>query len=241
MIDFRQRAWIPEKMDDLRLDDAELKRALSDIGRVNRLLGGDAASLSGFRRYLGKNGSRPLKVVDLGCGDGAFLRLLASRCRSLGIKAELIGWDMNPKSLQLARNASASFPEIRYECRNVLDFPAIPVNSHVVCNLFLHHFSDQDIARLINNWIEQGSLSILINDLHRHPLAYYLFRLFGAIFMRSGVARHDGAASIRRGFRKGDLRRLLTAVPDTKSSIKWRWAFRWLCSIEPNEIRHARG
>lgn len=234
MIDFRYRTSIPEKMDDLCLGERELKEALADIRRVNRLLGGDAASLSGLRPHLAKTGPRPLKVVDLGCGDGAFLRVLASRCRSLDIKAELIGWDMNPKSLQLARNASASFPEIRYECRNVLDFPTLPVNSHVVCNLFLHHFSDQDIARLITNWIEQKSPSILINDLHRHPLAYYLFRLFGAIFMKSGVARHDGAASIRRGFRKSDLRRLSADLPNTKSSINWRWAFRWLWRIEPN-------
>ena len=234
MIDFRNRAWIPEKMDDLCLGEQELKEALADIRRVNRLLGGHAASLSGLRPPLGKTDGRPLKVVDMGCGDGAFLRILASRCRSRGIKAELIGWDMNPKSLEMAANASVLYPEIRYECRNILDFPPLPPDCHVICNLFLHHFCDEDIARLINNWMQQKCASVVINDLHRHQLAYYLFWLFGAIFMKSEVARHDGAASIRRGFRKGDLRRFMAGLPDTKSSIKWRWAFRWLWRIEPN-------
>lgn len=234
MIDFRNRALISEKMDDLHLEEKELALALSDIRRVNRLLGGHAASLSGLQPYLGKSPSGPLRVVDLGCGDGAFLRVLATHCRSLDIKAELIGWDMNPKSLEMAANASASFPEIRYECRNILDFPVLPAHSHVVCNLFLHHFSTPEIAALLDNWIRQKPLSVLINDLHRHPLAYYLFWVFGAIFMKSGVARHDGAASIRRGFRKNDLKSIMSGLPDAKSSIRWRWAFRWLWCIEPN-------
>lgn len=241
MIDFRNRAWIPEMMDDLELEEMELKLALADIRRINRLLGGHAASLSGLRPYLQRAGTRPLKLVDIGCGDGAFLRLLASRCRSMDIEAELLGWDMNPKSLEMARNASAAFPEIRYDCQNVLDFPALPANSYVVCNLFLHHFSDLDITRLINNWIEQKCRIVMINDLHRHPLAYYLFWLFGAIFMKSGVARYDGAASIRRGFSKSDLRRLTAELPENRSSIKWRWAFRWLWCIEPNAEQYARG
>ena len=241
MIDFRKRAWLPEKMDDLHLEEKELKRALADIRRVNRLLGGHAASLSGLQPYLSHADPRPLKLVDLGCGDGAFLRVLATRCRSLGIKAELIGWDMNPKSLEMALNASTGFPEIRYECHNVLDFPALPGNSLVVCNLFLHHFNDQDIVCLLRNWIQQRPLSIVINDLHRHSLAYYLFRLFGAIFMKSGVARHDGAASIRRAFSKNDIMRIMAELPDTTSSIRWRWAFRWLWCIEPNADRYARG
>ena len=234
MIDFRNRVSISEKMDDLHLEEKELALALSDIRRVNRLLGGHATSLSGLQPYLRKSASRTVRVVDMGCGDGAFLRVLATRCRSLDIQAELIGWDMNPKSLEMAAKASASFPEIRYECRNVLDFPVFPANSYVVCNLFLHHFSNLEITGLLNNWIQQKTCLVLVNDLHRHPLAYYLFWVFGAIFMKSGVARHDGAASIRRGFRKKDLTSLMSGLPDAKSSIRWRWAFRWLWCIEPN-------
>ena len=232
MIDFSQRAWIPEKMDDLGLDQKELALALSDIRRVNRLLGGHAASLSGLKPYL-RSAQPPLTIVDLGCGDGAFLRVLARRCRTLGVKAELIGWDMNPKSLEMAGKASVSFPEIRFECRNVVDLPTLPANSLLVCNLFLHHFSTPEITRLLGDWFNQKPRLVLINDLQRHPLAYYLFWLFGAIFMKSAVARHDGAASIRRAFSKADLESLGAAVPETKVSINWRWAFRWVCCIAP--------
>lgn len=231
MIRFRERASIPEKMDDPNLSQEALQLALSDIRRVNRLLGGHAASLEGFRSLLSENPDGVLRVVDMGCGDGEFLRCFADHCRRTGREVELLGWDMNPKSLEMAREASRQYPEVRYECRNVLRDSNLPDQSIVICNLFLHHFSTPQIEDLLLRWKESGAIAVIINDLHRNALAYYLFRLFGAIFMKSPVARYDGAVSIRRGFVKSELKSVLSRTKSLEHSIRWRWAFRWLCFV----------
>lgn len=231
MIRFSQRVSIPEKMDDPALPEEALTMALSDIRKVNRYLGGHTTSLKGLRSFLDPDANTPLHIIDMGCGDGEFLRVLARHCRKLGVPVTLIGWDMNPKSLAMARRASATFPEIRYECQDVLGACALPENSLITCNLFLHHFSSPQVSELLCKWKDAGASAVIINDLHRNALAYYLFRLFGAIFMKSPVARYDGAVSIRRGFRKGELLRIFEGLNASETSIRWYWAFRWLCCI----------
>ena len=252
MIRFNSRVSIPEKMDDPDLSADELLLALADIRNVNRFLGGHRASLRGFNSYISSlssassvsatslasaassasSASLPrLTVVDMGCGDGEYLRFLAAHCRRVGLHAHFIGWDMNPKSLEMARTAASEYPEIRFECRNVLGDDEIPDNCLITCNLFLHHFSTAEIKELLLRWKKQGARAVIINDLHRNAIAYYLFRLFGAIFMRSPVARYDGAVSIRRGFQKSELLTLVKQAGGSDFWMSWRWAFRWLCCI----------
>ena len=231
MIRFNTRVSIPEKMDDPDLSAEALFLALADIRKVNRFLGGHRTSLSGFNAYMTSASSKDVTVVDMGCGDGEFLRFLAAHCRRMGLDASFIGWDMNPKSLEMARIASREYPEIRFECRNVLGDDTIPNNCLVTCNLFLHHFRTSEIQELLLRWRKHGASAVIINDLHRNAIAYYLFRLFGAIFMRSPVARYDGAVSIRRGFQKSELLSIVKHAGGSDFSIRWRWAFRWLCCI----------
>jgi 2-polyprenyl-3-methyl-5-hydroxy-6-metoxy-1,4-benzoquinol methylase len=219
-------------MDDLNLDGDQLKQALADIRLVNRVLGGHAIGLSALKPYMKHNGP-PVQIVDIGCGNGEFLRVLAHHCRKHQISMEMCGWDMNPRSLAMARTASQDLPEIRYEQHNVLESPALPAGCVVICNLFMHHFSTSQIRQMLKFWISSKPKAIIINDLHRHAAAYYLFRLFGRIFMKSRVARHDGAISIQRGFRASELRAISAELKCAKAQVSWKWAFRYLWRLEP--------
>ncbi len=66
---------------------------------------------------------------------------------------------------------------------------------------------------------------MLVNDLHRSELAYALFWVI-SLFFGNHVARNDGLVSIRKAFRRKDLEKYAKEV-NGKSSIKWRWAFRY--------------
>lgn len=232
---FKMRSQAAEQMDDLELDEARLSLALADIRRVNRLLGGHATSLAGLRPYLTSDNPRPVHVLDMGCGDGEFLRCLAAYCRKEAIPCRLTGWDFNPKTLERARLASAGFSEITYRQQDLLGLPEFPEGSLVVCNLFLHHFTDAQIRELLAHWISQAPRAIVVNDLHRNSAAYYLFWLFGLIFMRSPIARSDGRISILRGFRRKDFSRLAAGLPLGRTRLVWRWAFRYLWTLEPKK------
>jgi len=46
---------------------------------------------------------------------------------------------------------------------------------------------------------------VLVNDLHRHRLAYDSFRVLASLFSKSPMVQHDGPVSIRRAFRPEEL------------------------------------
>jgi len=73
-----------------------------------------------------------------------------------------------------------------------------------------------------------ASLGVIINDLERNRLAYYLFHAFSLIFIKTKIAKQDGLISIRRGFLREELQGMSLAFPNLEHRIRWRWAFRYL-------------
>ena len=235
---FKTRSDEAEIMDDLALPEPELKAALGDLKRVNSLLGGHAVALAGLKPFLHQNAAGPCHILDIGCGDGEFLRHLSRFCLKRGISVKLTGWDRNAESLEAGREKNGKEFAITYELRDVLEFPELPKGPFViVCNLFMHHFQDNEILKMLSHWKESECKAIVINDLDRNPAAYYLFRLFGVIFMKSKVAIHDGLISIQRGFRSADLMRYSREAGIKTFQVRWKWAFRylWILNLKEKE------
>jgi 2-polyprenyl-3-methyl-5-hydroxy-6-metoxy-1,4-benzoquinol methylase len=231
---FKIRSNTPELMDDLALPKSALQAALADLKKVNTLLGGHAVGIAGLKPFLSP--AAESHILDIGCGDGEFLRQLHKYCAKKGYKVRLTGWDCNPESLESGTKKKSKEPSIIYELRDVLKFPELPKGDLIIiCNLFLHHFTDEEILKMLRHWSNSGCKAIVINDLDRNPLAYYLFRLFGVIFMKSKIAVHDGLISIQRGFRRVDLERYSREIRPESYSIQWKWAFRYLWTIRFNE------
>lgn len=216
-------------MDNPELDRTELRNAYQDIQRVNTFLGGHNSSLKALKKMLTPEVTT---VIDMGCGDGAFLRVVADFCRRSQRSIQLKGWDNNPKSLGLAREHDQDYPEIHYELQDVLKPGILPDNCLITCNLFLHHFGTEAVRSILKTWIDAGAIGVLINDLHRHGAAYYLFKLFGPIFIKTSTARYDGAVSVRRGWRREELLNIAETLPLNQSSLHWKWAFRWVMTLE---------
>jgi len=67
-----------ELMDDPEIDDIALNTALSDISRVNKMLGGNAITIKAVHKLLhDQNQEREFTILDLGCGDGEMLRAIS--------------------------------------------------------------------------------------------------------------------------------------------------------------------
>ncbi|MEJ2162584.1 MAG: methyltransferase domain-containing protein [Robiginitalea sp.] len=229
---FRKRTAEKELMDDMSLSGAELESVMRDLKTVNKLLGGHAVTLKGLLPFLKEKSETHYHILDIGCGDGEFLRYLGGYCRRNDIPVKLTGWDLNAGSLSSAERLSASMEELHFEQKDILRQDSLPEkDTIIVCNLFLHHFTDQQIVRLLGVWKNSDCKAIVINDLHRNPYAYYLFKLFGLIFMKSRIARHDGLVSIRRGFLKRELQDYCRRITGLDCQIRWKWAFRYLCVL----------
>ena len=95
---FKVRSNTPELMDDLTLPKPALEAALADLKRVNTLLGGHAVGTAGIKPFLSR--AAESHILDIGCGDGEFLRHLHKYCAKKGFKVRLTGWDCNAESLE---------------------------------------------------------------------------------------------------------------------------------------------
>ena len=63
---FRKRSNAPEWMDDLSHPPEEINRALADIKKVNRWLGGHKVSIGGLKPFLEQKGNPPVHILDMG-------------------------------------------------------------------------------------------------------------------------------------------------------------------------------
>ena len=81
----------------------------------------------------------------------------------------------------------------------------------------------------ILKWMKtQSKIGFFINDLHRHMLAYFSIKMLTALFSKSYLVKNDAPLSVRRGFRKNEIKFYLSAAGNAAYSIEWKWAFRWL-------------
>ncbi|WP_335639614.1 methyltransferase domain-containing protein [Maribacter arcticus] len=229
MVDFTRRSTEIEIMDTYFGTTKELYTILQDINKVNRLLGGYSITLSAVFKLLALEDKESYTILDMGCAEGTMLRKLALEARKRNIHLKLIGVDLNKQGLELATYYSTEYPEITYLEADILTADFSPYNIDVVMTtLTLHHFTDEGVVQFVNQFNSLASLGVVINDLERNPIAYYLFKAFSFFFIRTEIAKKDGLLSIRRAFKKKDLMRYAAQVKNASHQIEWKWAFRYV-------------
>ncbi len=233
-ISTRNRTDESEIMDDFELKGTDLEKTLYDLDNINKWLGGNKITLRGITLLLKDHPkSEPVHIADIGCGNGAILREIAKWGRKENYKLELTGIDANPHAIEIAEKLSNYYPEINYFPYDIFqgEFQKIKFDI-LLCTLTLHHFKDSEIEKLMEVFIRQSKIGIVINDLHRSKIAYRLFQAFCAVFIRNEIARKDGLTSILRGFKKRDLQVFSKNISVKKHKINWKWAFRYQWIIQ---------
>lgn len=229
---FKKRTDKAEIMDDFELKGHDLEVVLRDLNNVNKRLGGYKITISGIKKLLPQH-TKTLTIADVGCGSGENLRQIAKWAKRNAIQVELYGIDANLNSINLAKSFSNGFENIHFIQQNVFDKDFNQHQFDVIClSLTLHHFKDKDIHKLLPILYQNVNLGVVINDLHRHWLAYVLFQLYSSLLMKSKIAKHDGKVSILRGFSRNDLEKFSTIVKPKNLHLEWRWAFRYLCIFQ---------
>ena len=216
-----------EIMDDMTMSGPELKRTLDLLASINLYLGGNALTLNGVEKMMASvSKEEPIRIVDLGCGNGDMLRKLHLFGKKMGYDLELLGIDANPASVAYATELSEGMSNVSFSTVNIFSPEFREMEYDIaIATLFMHHFSDEEITELISGIKKKSRIGVLVNDLHRSEMAYGLFWVI-SLFFGNHVARNDGLISIRKSFRRKDLEKYAQEVKG-KSSIQWRWAFRY--------------
>lgn len=216
-------------MDDLTLANDALRQNLDELETINTWLGGYQPVLNGLDRLRNKlSVGRPLRVADLGSGGGDTLRHVARWARKNGISVELMGIDANPFMLEYATAKSREYPEISFRKLDIFspEFQALPYDV-LMCSLFCHHFTDDELVVMLRQWQRQAQAAVIINDLHRHWLAYHSIKWLTRLLGGSYLVRHDAPLSVARAFRRADWVALLARAGISTYELRWCWAFRW--------------
>lgn len=228
-IDTTYRSTAPEIMDNFQMEGEILRDALDKIASINQLLGGNKVTLEGVRLLItGQPKSTLVRITDIGCGNGDMLRTLADYAAENNLNFVLTGIDANNFTVEHARSLSTGYSNISYNCLDIFDELEKPIDCDIVlCTLTLHHFKEEEIINLLGNYHTGARLGIVINDLERSAVAYYLFKALCFVFRLNDMSREDGLVSILRGFKRTDLISYSKKLNFRNYSIKWKWAFRY--------------
>lgn len=224
----RRRSYEKELLDRDDIPFEHIKRNMQELDRINRYLGGHRISLDGIRRLAGERRmEEPLRIAEIGCGGGDNLRAIGRWAKKKGLPVRLSGIDINPSCIGYAQSVEGNrgIEFIRSDYRNV-SFSEKP---HIIfSSLFCHHFTEDEL-RLMLQWMRESStLGFFINDLHRHPLAYYSITLLTKAFSKSYLVKNDAPLSVKRGFVREEWKRLFASAGIGSFRCEWKWAFRWL-------------
>ena len=242
LVNTTHRTEADEIMDDFSIEGPILDDALDKLATINKLLGGNIVTLNGLKKLL-KNRPKtiPLIIVDLGCGGGDILRSIAKYGRKEGYNFQLIGVDANKNATDYAETLSKDHDNIRFIHVDVFskEFKALKYDI-IITTLFLHHFKEVELLQLLQHLIKTARIGIVVNDLHRHRLAYYLFKLI-TIPVKNKMIVEDGLTSVLRGFKRKELVDLAKQL-NVNNQLHWKWAFRyqwilWSSKKKDEELR----
>lgn len=228
--DFGRRSDAREWLDRPDIDPHELAAVLRDLGRFNGMLLGHYPILRWLARAVrGPAPARPLVIMDAGCGYGDLLRAIARWAQRRGLAVSLVGVDLNPETIRIARAAAEPGESIEFVVGDALRFtPPGPVDL-IVNSLLAHHLPDSGINALLR-WMEAAAQrGWLIADLQRHPVPYYAIAAAGALLHAHPVVVSDGRISVTRSLTRAEWERRLAAagVPAGAATVRW-FLYRWL-------------
>ena len=227
MPDFSKRSEEIEIMDDLDCSGEVVNQTLRELDTINDLLSGNYVTLSGLSQLVKNSGSKII-LADLGCGSGDMLRRIRKWATRNKKEIDLVGIDANPNIISFAKTHTPPECNIHYQPIDIFsqEFKSKKFDV-VIGTLFFHHFTNEQLIHFFRQLKSQVRIGIVINDIHRHWLAYHSIRILTKLLSKSPMVKYDAPLSVRRAFKKSELRNILDQAGFKNYSLKWMWAFRW--------------
>ena len=213
----QRRSVEPETLDTLAANDPRAVRSRGDLRRIHVAMGTTGLLVRALRGAVPQR--RPLRLLELGAGDGRQMLAVAARLAAEWPAVELTLLD---RQLAVGAPALAAFARLGWTARtrvaDVFDWVERPAaddddDDHwdvIVATLFLHHFTDEPLARLLAAVAARCDV-FLACEPRRGRLPLLASRLVG-LLGANAVTREDAVLSVRAGFRGAELAALWPAA-----------------------------
>ena len=228
---FARRSYQKELLDGNDIPFADIAANMKELNTINTLLGGHRVTCKGVRCFADNSPDEKVTIAEIGCGGGDNLAAISTMLLRGNTPYALTGIDIKAECIDYAKQHSPTnttwiCSDYRHTKWNG------PQPDVIFSSLFCHHFAEEQLVEQLQ-WMQQNSSQgFFINDLQRHPVAYYSIKLLTRLFSRSYLVRHDGPLSVRRALVRREWEQILKQAGITNYTIRWQWAFRYLIVVK---------
>ena len=220
-----ERRQCDELMDDPALAAETYHAVLADLAKVNRTTFAHRPTLAFLARAV--RGRKRFRLLDVGFGDGDMLRMVARWAKARGMEAELVGIDLNTRSVAAAEAKPSPGAPIRYLTGDYADLAGDGFDV-VISSLVAHHMTEGQLRAFLRFMEAEAAAGWFVNDLHRHLFSYATWPLLSGAMRWHPIVRADGHTSIARSFRSGEWHALLADEGLRAAQVR-RWFPFGLC------------
>jgi SAM-dependent methyltransferase len=126
-------------------------------------------------------------AVEIGCGTGAFARLLAKRCK------RVVALDLSPEMIRVARSRSTQFKNLEFQLADAVQWDFPPSHFDFVCSIAtLHHLAQRALLVKIRDSLKPNGVLVILDLVESDSLVERMCDVVG--FGVSGGLRliHNG-------------------------------------------------
>ena len=172
----------------------------------------------------------PIRVLDLGCGAGDLGRAIAREGARRGCRVEVLGVDLSPDAVALARSRAEPGDGTAYEQGDALGPGFDPAEFDLVLSSFLlHHLPDEEAVRGLLRRSARARAGFVHLDLARSRTAWALFGLLGRPLVARRETWEDGLSSIRRSWTAREMEGIAAgagAGAGARVEVRFPWRLR---------------
>lgn len=226
-------------MDDPSLDGNTHRHALASLRRINWLSRSDRTVWQTILKQARSNSpERPLTILDIAAGGGDLAIRLASLAKRDGVSVVIDGCDISPTALGFATDhaVAAQRNNVRFFQCDALHQPfPRPEYDVVMCSLFLHHLNESDSILLLQRMKAAATQLVLVDDLRRTRLGYWLAWLGCRILTRCHVVHADGPMSVEGAFTSSEALNIAAKAGLAHAVLQNHWPQRFTMSWRPGD------
>jgi ubiquinone/menaquinone biosynthesis C-methylase UbiE len=222
---FQERSNELEHIDKGDYTPEEYEGCILELKRVNRWMGDAWALNHSLLKEIEQTRRLTVSILDVGAGSGELLRITADWAKANKRNVRLVGLELNERSASaIGEDSRAVISAIRGDA---FELPFADNSfDYVISSLFMHHFEDDQVVAILREMNRVTRDRVLIIDLHRHPIAYFLYTTVGKLVLHTRLLREDGALSILRSFKPDELATLAARAGLDEIDMRRSFPFR---------------
>jgi len=113
-------------------------------------------------------------ALEIGCGTGAFARLLAARC------GHVIGIDLSAEMIRVARSRSSRFENLEFALADAMNWKFPQSHFDFICSIAtLHHLEQRELLPKIKDALKPGGVFVLLDLVASSGLTERMLDVFG--------------------------------------------------------------